>query len=155
MHEKCFKIDFFANFRKLQKKLTICKKRYAEILNVDRAVVTNVEKNSNRHSEFFLVPQKSRQTVGTTAKINWFGDINCHFLLDIRLCNTFLNPWALIELHYHSLNGDSIVQCLNQNWWNGNLQYPKLVHRHTFSGTVLRFDHPKPNRHKLTFRMTI
>ena len=63
MHEKCFKIDFFANFRKLQKKLPICKKRYAEILNVARAVVTNVEKNSNRYSEFFLVPQKSRQSV--------------------------------------------------------------------------------------------
>ena len=45
MHEKCFKIDFFANFRKLQKKLLICKKKYAEILNVARAVVAIVEKN--------------------------------------------------------------------------------------------------------------
>ena len=44
MHEKCFKITFFANFRNLQKKLPICKKKYAEILNVARAVVTNVEK---------------------------------------------------------------------------------------------------------------
>ena len=63
MHEKRFKIDFFANFRKLQKKLLICKKRYAEILNVCRTIVRNVEKKSNRISEFFLVPQKSRQTV--------------------------------------------------------------------------------------------
>ena len=45
MHEKCFKIDFFAIFRKLQKKLPICKKRYAEILHNGGAVVTNVEKN--------------------------------------------------------------------------------------------------------------
>ena len=44
MHEKCFKIDFFAIFRKLQKKLPICKKRYAEILHNGGAVVINVEK---------------------------------------------------------------------------------------------------------------
>ena len=50
MHEKRSKIDFFVHFRKLQKKLPICKKRYAEILNVARTVVTNVEKNSNRHN---------------------------------------------------------------------------------------------------------
>ena len=68
MHEKWSKIDFFfANFRKLQKKLPTCKKRYAEILNVARAVVTNVEKRSNRHSEFFLFPQKSRQAVIRSA----------------------------------------------------------------------------------------
>ena len=42
MHEKRFKIDFFANFRKLQKKLLVCKKRYAEILHVARTVVTIV-----------------------------------------------------------------------------------------------------------------
>ena len=54
MHEKCFKIDFFVNFRKLQKKLPICKKRYAEILNVARAVVTSVEKKSNRHNRIFF-----------------------------------------------------------------------------------------------------
>ena len=63
MHEKCFKIDFFANFRKLQKKLPICKKKYTKILNVPRAVVTIVEKKSNQETEFFLVPQKSHQTV--------------------------------------------------------------------------------------------
>ena len=55
MHEKRFKIYFFANFRKLQKKLLICKKRYAEILNVARAVVTSVEKKSNRHTESCLI----------------------------------------------------------------------------------------------------
>ena len=63
MHEKRSKIDFFVNFRKLQKKLIIGKKRYAEILHVGSAVVKNVEKKSNQESEFFLVPQKSRQTV--------------------------------------------------------------------------------------------
>ena len=45
MHEKCFKIIFFANFRKLQKKLPICKKRYAEILRTGGAIVRNVEKS--------------------------------------------------------------------------------------------------------------
>ena len=44
MHEKWFKIDFFANFRKLQKKLPICKKKYTEILRAGGAVVKNVEK---------------------------------------------------------------------------------------------------------------
>ena len=63
MDEKQIKIDFFANFRKLQKKLPICKKMYAKILNVARAVVTNVEKRSNRQTEFFLLPQKSFHTV--------------------------------------------------------------------------------------------
>ena len=58
MHEKRFKIDFFANFRKLQKKLPICKKRYAEILNVARAVVTSVEKKSNRHNRIFFTSAK-------------------------------------------------------------------------------------------------
>ena len=38
-------------------------KRYAEILNVSRTVVRNVEKKSNQESEFFLLPQKSRQTI--------------------------------------------------------------------------------------------
>ena len=63
MHEQRLKIDFFVNFQKLQKKLLIRKKKYAEILNVARAVVTSVEKKSNRHNRIFLVPQKSYQTV--------------------------------------------------------------------------------------------
>ena len=54
MHKKWFKIDFFANFRKLQKKLPICKKKYTEILNVTRAVVTIVEKKSNRHNRIYF-----------------------------------------------------------------------------------------------------
>ena len=54
MHEKCFKIDFFVNFRKLQKKLPICKKKYAEILDVDRAVVTSVEKKFKSTSRIFF-----------------------------------------------------------------------------------------------------
>ena len=39
MHEKWSKIDFFANFQKLQKKLPICKKKYAEIRDTVRSVV--------------------------------------------------------------------------------------------------------------------
>ena len=54
MHEKCFKITFFANFRKLQKKLPICKKKFAEILNVARAVVTNVEKKVKPINRIFF-----------------------------------------------------------------------------------------------------
>ena len=54
MHEKRFKIEFFANFRKLQKKLPICKKKYAEILNVARAVVKNVEKKVKPRSRIFF-----------------------------------------------------------------------------------------------------
>ena len=53
MLEKCFKIDFFVNFRKLQKKLPIFKKKYAEILHVPRVVVTIVEKMKNGTTENF------------------------------------------------------------------------------------------------------
>ena len=60
MHEKRFKIDFFANFRKLQKKLPICKKRYAEILGVDRAVVAIVEKKVKSTQQNFFWFRKSR-----------------------------------------------------------------------------------------------
>ena len=63
MHEKCFKIDFFANFRKLQKKLPICKKRYAEILHVARAVVTIVEKNEKRRNRIFFGSHFEEQSV--------------------------------------------------------------------------------------------
>ncbi len=67
MHEKCSKIDFFANFRKLQKKLPICKKRYAEILRTGGAVVTNVEKKSKTEEQnFFRLP--FRATICSTAK---------------------------------------------------------------------------------------
>jgi len=65
MHEKRFKIDFFANFRKLQKKLPICKKRYAEILNVARVVVTNVEKNEKRIDKNFFGSHFKEQSVVT------------------------------------------------------------------------------------------
>ena len=63
MHEKRFKIDFFANFRKLQKKLLICKKKYAEILNVARAVVTSVEKNEKRIDSIFFGSHFEEQSV--------------------------------------------------------------------------------------------
>ena len=58
MHEKCFKIIFFANFRKLQKKLPICKKKYTKILNVARAVVTNVEKKVKSTNRIFFTSAK-------------------------------------------------------------------------------------------------
>ena len=55
MHEKRSKIDFFVNFRKLQKKLPICKKKYAKILNSVRAVVTDVEKKVKPRNRIFLL----------------------------------------------------------------------------------------------------
>ena len=66
MHEICFKIDFFAIFRKLQKKLLICKKRYAEILNVARAVVVIVEKNEKRIDRIFFGSHFEEQSVINT-----------------------------------------------------------------------------------------
>ena len=54
MHEKRSKIDFFVNFRNLQKKVPICKKKYAKILNGVRAVVTDVDNRQNGTSEGFL-----------------------------------------------------------------------------------------------------
>ena len=54
MHTKSPKIIFFANFRKLQEKPPISKKKYAEILNVARAVVTSVEKNEKRRNRIFF-----------------------------------------------------------------------------------------------------
>ena len=50
--------DFFANFRKLQKKLPICKKNYAEILHVDSAIVKNVEKKSQTNNQNFFTSAK-------------------------------------------------------------------------------------------------
>ena len=64
MHEKCFKIDFFfAIFWKLQKKLPSCKKKYAKILNVARAVVTRVEKNEKRNGRIFFGSHLEEQSV--------------------------------------------------------------------------------------------
>ena len=63
MDEKRFKIYFFANFRKFQKKLPICKKRYAEILNVARAVVVIVEKNEKRIDRIFFGSHFEEQSV--------------------------------------------------------------------------------------------
>ena len=63
MHEKCFKIDLFANFRKLQKKLPICKKKYGEILHVARAVVMSVEKNEKRVDRIFFGSHFKQQSV--------------------------------------------------------------------------------------------
>ena len=54
MHEKRSKIDFFVNFRKLQKKLPICKKKFTKILNSVRAVVTDIEKKVKRRSRNFF-----------------------------------------------------------------------------------------------------
>ena len=58
MHEKCFKITFFAIFRKLQKKLSICKKKFVKILNVARAVVANVEKKVKPRNRIFFTSAK-------------------------------------------------------------------------------------------------
>ena len=63
MHEKCFKIDFFAIFRKLQKKLPICKKRYAEILHNGGAVVTYVGKNEKPVDRIFFGLDLEEQSV--------------------------------------------------------------------------------------------
>ena len=63
MHEKRSKIDFFANFRKLQKKLPICKKKYAEILNTARAVVTIAEKKVKRRNRIFFSAHLEEQSV--------------------------------------------------------------------------------------------
>ena len=54
MLEKRFKAVIFANCRKLQKKLHICKKKYAEILRTARAVVTNAEKKVKRVGRIFF-----------------------------------------------------------------------------------------------------
>ena len=54
---------FFANFRKLQKKLPICKKKYAEILNVDRSVVTHVERKQKRIGRNFFGSHLEEQSV--------------------------------------------------------------------------------------------
>ena len=64
MHEKRSKIDFFVNFRKLQKKLPICKKKYAKILNSVRAVVTDVEKKVKRRGRNFFGSHLDQQSVG-------------------------------------------------------------------------------------------
>ena len=70
---------FFVNFRKLQKKLPICKKKFAEILNVARAVVTNVEKKSNRHNRIFFGSAKvapgCRESAMTRISSNFFSTI--------------------------------------------------------------------------------
>ena len=57
------KLIFFANFRQLQKKLPICKKRYAEILHVPRAVVTIVEKKVKRRNRIFFGSHLEEQSV--------------------------------------------------------------------------------------------
>ena len=74
MHEKWSKIDFFANFRKLQKKLPICKKRYAEILNVPRAVVRSVEKKVKSNIRIFFSSAK----VAPDCKANAHRKDNFH-----------------------------------------------------------------------------
>ena len=70
MHEKRSKIDFFVNFRKLQKKLPICKKKYAKILNSVRAVVTDVEKKVKRRGRNFFGSHLDQQSVIFKASIN-------------------------------------------------------------------------------------
>ena len=54
MHEKRFKIDFFSNFRKLQKKLPFPGKPYGSIRETSRAVVTIVEKKVKSTNRIFF-----------------------------------------------------------------------------------------------------
>ena len=63
MHGKRFKIDFFVNFRKLQKKMPICKKKCAEILHVPRVVITIVEKNEKWNGRNFFGSHLQEQSV--------------------------------------------------------------------------------------------
>ena len=94
MHEKCFKFNFFANFRKLQKKLPICKKRYAKILNVARSVVTRVEKNQKRRNRIFFGLDLEEQSVGLLYFQNFLlpatgflpTDSSLYSLADTPLC---------------------------------------------------------------------
>ena len=74
MHTKSPKIVFFANFRKLQKKPPISKKKYAEILHVARAVVTSVEKNEKRVDRIFFGLHLEEQSVdqSTCPTKNYF-----------------------------------------------------------------------------------
>ena len=65
MHEKCFKIDFFANFRKFQKNLPFCKKKYAKILSTVRAVVTDLKKSQTAKQK-----QIWSQVLGTDCTTN-------------------------------------------------------------------------------------
>ena len=67
MHQKTPKIDFFAIFRNLQKKVPICKKKYAKILNSVRAVVTDVEKKVKRISRNFFGLDLGQQSVKKQA----------------------------------------------------------------------------------------
>ena len=79
MHTKSPKIVFFANFRKLQKKPPISKKKYAEILNVARAVVTSVEKNEKRVGRIFFGSHFEEQSVVCVHTYIIFG----HYLRSI------------------------------------------------------------------------
>ena len=82
MHQKTPKIDFFAIFRNLQKKLPICKKKYAKILNSVRAVVTDVEKNVESTNRIFFTSAK----VAPDCSVNVFtkhGTNACLTLLAI------------------------------------------------------------------------
>ena len=104
MHEKWFKIDFFANFRKLQKKLLICKKKYAEILHTTRAVVTNVEKKVKSTNRIFF----------TSAKVAPGCSIFAHFsaFLKPSVCVCCLR--GLPDVHrYLSTFGGLLLMPLN------------------------------------------
>ena len=72
---------FFANFRKLQKKLPICKKKFTKILHIARAVVIVVKNVKKRRSEknLHVVPSFVSQTV--TQQVNALS-----FLLRVETC---------------------------------------------------------------------
>ena len=98
MHEKRFKIDFFANFRRLQKKLPICKKRYDEILHVARAVVTIVEKKVKRRNRIFFGSLLEEQSVVQVYKDRLIFDIIHVSSFHFQNGRHFLIVWKLIEI---------------------------------------------------------
>ena len=112
MHKKRFKITFFANFRKLQKKLPICKKKFAEILNVARAVVTNVEKKVKPINRIFFTSAKVAPDC--SIKDSFFGSFIHSELGDYRLYFKFktnivcikvkINLYRMKDLSHFSTN---------------------------------------------------
>ena len=81
MHEKRSEIDFFVIFRKLQKKLPICKKKYAKILNSVRAVVTDVEKKVKRRGRNFFGSHLDQQSVKKLSSISKIRRVTFLFTL--------------------------------------------------------------------------
>ena len=85
MHQKTPKIDFFVIFRNLEKKVPICKKKYAKILNSVRAVVTDVEKNVESNNRIFFTSAK----VAPNCKLNLVRNTKNTFFVVTQLYPMF------------------------------------------------------------------